>query len=119
MFRNNGIGGGGGGAFAFGGGATGGGGSAAAVPAGGAPCLAGGGAAVPVSAFATGCSTLPNATFGTSGHGGPFGLTDPLSHASESCARFACPGKAVGLLSGAWLLLAGILLDLLCPACDG
>ena len=117
MFRNIGSGGAGGGGFGTG--LTGGGGSAAAVPAGGAPWLAGGGAAVPVSAFATGCSTLPNATFGTSGHGGPFGLTDPLSHASESCARFACPGKAVGLLSGAWLLLAGILLDLFCPACDG
>ena len=68
---------------------------------------------------ATGCSTLLNARFGTSGNGGTLGLTDPLSHASDFSARFAYPGKAVGLLSGAWLLLAGILLDLLCPACHG
>ena len=54
----------------------------------------------------TGCSTLPNARFGTSGHGGS---ADLLSHASDSSARFAVPGKAVSSLSGAWL----------CPVCDG
>ena len=138
MVLNNGIGGDGGGVFACGegrgkasggsgsvacgggkGGATGGGGSAAAVPAGGAPCLAGGGAAVHVSAFATGCSTLLNARFDSSCRGGPLALTDPLSNASVSGARFAGPGKAVASLSGAWLLLAGILLNLLCPVCGG
>ena len=138
MFRKNGIGGDGGGVFACGGGrgkasggsgsaacggssggATGGDGSAAAVPTGGAPCLAGGGAAVNVEAFATGCSTLPDAGFDSSCHGGALGITDLLSHASVLDASFAGPGKAVGSLAGAWLSLAGILLDLLCSVCDG